>query len=115
VAAPSRDEPDALVVARETIELAYLAAIQLLPPNQRAVLILRDVLGWSAAETAALLDTSVASVTSALQRARVTLKDNRPEEPAEWTRQPSHPPRSMRCCSATWTPIPAQTLPRWSR
>jgi RNA polymerase sigma-70 factor (ECF subfamily) len=84
-AGPSHDEPDALVVARETIELAYLAAIQLLPANQRAVLILRDVLGWSAVETAALLDTSVASVTSALQRARVTLKDNRPEEPAAWT------------------------------
>ena len=84
-AAPSGDEPDALVVARETIELAYLAAIQLLPPNQRAVLILRDVLGWSASETAALLDTSVASVTSALQRARATLKDNRPDEPAGWT------------------------------
>jgi len=84
-AAPRRDEPDALVVARETIELAYLAAIQLLPPNQRAVLILRDVLDWSAAETAALLDTSVASVTSALQRARATLKGNRPPEPATWT------------------------------
>jgi RNA polymerase sigma-70 factor (ECF subfamily) len=87
-AAPRREEPDALVVARETIELAYLAAIQLLPPNQRAVLILRDVLGWSAAETAAALDTSVASVTSALQRARATLKENRPEESGEspvWT------------------------------
>jgi len=56
---PAVDEPDALVVARETIELAYLAAIQLLPPTQRAVLILRDVLDWSAAETAELLDTSV--------------------------------------------------------
>jgi RNA polymerase sigma-70 factor, ECF subfamily len=83
--APGRDEPDALVIARETIELAYLAAIQLLPPNQRAVLILRDVLDWSAADTAALLDTSVASVTSALQRARATLRENRPDEPGAWT------------------------------
>ena len=67
-AAPSGDEPDALVIARETIELAYLAAIQLLPPNQRAVLLMRDVLGWSAADTAELLGTSVASVTSAPAR-----------------------------------------------
>ncbi len=56
---PAVDEPDALVVARETIELAYLAAIQLLPPTQRAALVLRDVLDWPAAETAELLDTSV--------------------------------------------------------
>jgi RNA polymerase sigma-70 factor (ECF subfamily) len=84
-AAPSHDEPDALVIARETIELAYLAAIQLLPPNQRAVLLMRDVLGWPAADTAELLGTSVASVTSALQRARAALKQNRPEEPASWT------------------------------
>jgi RNA polymerase sigma-70 factor (ECF subfamily) len=83
--APTSDEPDALVVARETIELAYLAAIQLLPANQRAVLILRDVLDWSAAETADLLETSVASVTSALQRARATLKQHRPDEPGGWT------------------------------
>ena len=53
---PAVDEPDALVVARETIELTYLAAIQLLPPTQRAVLILRDVLDWPAAQTAELLD-----------------------------------------------------------
>ena len=78
------EEPSALVIARETIELAYLATIQLLPANQRAVLILRDVLDFSAAETADLLDTSVASVTSALQRARATLKQHRPDEPGEW-------------------------------
>jgi RNA polymerase sigma-70 factor (ECF subfamily) len=81
---PSPEEPDAVVVARETIELAYLATIQLLPPNQRAVLILRDVLDFSAAETAEQLDTSVASVTSALQRARSTLMQHRPDEPGGW-------------------------------
>jgi RNA polymerase sigma-70 factor (TIGR02960 family) len=76
--APTEDEPDAVVVSRETIELTFLAVIQLLPPRQRAVLILRDVLGWSAKETAALLETSVASVNSALNRARTTLQDRSP-------------------------------------
>jgi RNA polymerase sigma-70 factor (ECF subfamily) len=70
--AASEDEPDTAVVSRETIELAYLVAIQHLPPRTRAVLILRDVLGWSAGDTASLLDASVAAANSALQRARAT-------------------------------------------
>jgi RNA polymerase sigma-70 factor (TIGR02960 family) len=73
--APPEDEPDAVVVARETIALAYVAVIQLLPARQRAVLILRDVLEWSAQETADMLEISVAAANSALQRARATLAD----------------------------------------
>jgi RNA polymerase sigma-70 factor, ECF subfamily len=77
-------EPDEAVVSKETIELAFLAAIQHLPPKQRAVLIVRDVLGWSARDSATLLDASVASVNSALQRARATLKKHLPERRLEW-------------------------------
>ncbi len=83
--APREDEPDAVVVTRETIELAFLAALQVLPPRQRATLIARDVLGWPASETASALDTTVASVNSALQRARATLQTHMPEKRSDWS------------------------------
>ncbi len=94
--APSEDEPDAIVVERETISLAFLAAMQLLPPRQRAALIARDVLGWPAIETAEVLETSVPAANSALQRARATMQAHLPARRADWSAgEPTDEERSL--------------------
>ena len=85
--APTDEQPDTAVIGRETIELAFLAAMQALPPRQRAALILRDVMGWPASETASLLETSVPAANSALQRARETMQHHLPSHRNDWRAQ----------------------------
>ena len=101
--------PDRLLddlVERETVELAFIAAIQLLPPKQRAVLILRDVLGWSAKEAAEALGDSVGAVTSALQRARTGVERARPRASAPAERERDLVKRFM----AAWEAVDVDAL-----
>jgi RNA polymerase sigma-70 factor (TIGR02960 family) len=84
------DDPHTQAVARETIELAFIVAVQHLPARQRAVLIHRDVLGWPARKTADALDLTLASANSALQRARATMRQHLPDGRLDWSARSGH-------------------------
>ena len=89
--APSEQRPDAQLLARETLELTLLTAIQQLPPRQHASLVLRDVLDRSARDTASALSTSVPAVNSALQRSRERLRERLAADRLEWACEPPTP------------------------
>jgi len=111
---PSPDVgPDAVVESRETVGLAFVAAMQLLPPKQRVVLVLRDVLGWSAREVAELLDDSVAAVNSALQRARERVERPHAGEPLPRPHTPADTDSEamlMRRWVAAWEAVDAEGM-----
>ncbi|MDX2015155.1 MAG: RNA polymerase subunit sigma-70 [Myxococcaceae bacterium] len=98
----ARESPEAQLTRRQSVALAFLAAVQLLPPLQRAVLLLTSVLGWSAAETAEALETTVPAVNSALQRARQTLDTKAPG----WSAGPASPPAAS---------VSARYVEAWAR
>jgi RNA polymerase sigma-70 factor (ECF subfamily) len=114
-AAAEAAEPEAMAISRETIELAFLVAIQHLPARQRAVLILRDVLGWPADEAATTLEVSVAAVKSALQRPGRRCGSTSPGGGRSGRPTPRPPSRSGRCWSATSPPTSGGIRPRWRR
>ena len=108
--ADTREGPEDTVVSKETIELAYLVAIQRLAPLQRAVLILRDILGCSAKETADVLETTAPAVNSALQRARAAMKEHLPSGATSGLRG-----RTLRRPSASFWLATSSTARRRSR
>jgi len=111
------DDPHERTVARETIELAFIVAVQHLPARQRAVLILRDVLGWPAQQTADTLELTLASANSALQRARVTMREHLPEGRLDWSAKAGQglTEDERRLVAAYVRPTRASTSTDWAR